>query len=402
MMPLCKPMLRKDMPIHEKECRSYPCQYAIEGCPFVGTRPEAEAHCEMYCGKIHRRLKELEAEVDRLKKIVANYEGNHVVTPQTNQSNNISSQPPPPPPQKQQQQSDAMDGLDLLQIFNNDNFMPFGLMNDKTENNSTTATTTTAATASSGSDIMTDLMDIGGCLQPSSTTPRNNGKSPPTNMNLFPSTPTTPITAPKRAPNGKIIRYSKNVRLAHSALRMAREQQQQTAQQQEKSAIEALLDELNASSSPLSKTEKDSNELANLLAEQTLSSPQRNNNNNNSSFRFKNADDVTKFLSDIPSDQPSPVLKMRPRNDNNSNKFTKERKKKQQQQQQQPEAAAAATSHHHNPPTPPSQQSIPAPNTNNNNNNNNNSSAPRRRPMFVLASTYLSNYNNNNNSNALQ
>ncbi|ORE02316.1 hypothetical protein BCV72DRAFT_252539 [Rhizopus microsporus var. microsporus] len=110
-------------------------------------------------------------------------------------------------------------------MFNSDLFEPLDLNNDEsqgTSNNTNSSlqmssSQTTSATTMQQAEqeqASTEMMDI------------NNLNL---NSNIFDAPSPQPLefipptTVPKRTSNGKKIRYSKNVRLAHSALRMARE-----------------------------------------------------------------------------------------------------------------------------------------------------------------------------------
>lgn len=401
MNPVCKPFFRKDRSIHEKECRSYTCQYALSGCPFIGTALEAKQHCDIYCGRLHKRIEELEAECQRLKSMIpgANDSNTSHSTVVDNTHNGGKSQ-------NFTRQSDPMADLDLLQqMFDGDAFLPIGLPNDKS-----------ADTHMDNKPNLGELMDIGDCLpktpafvtstqtskpvrtSEATSSSFNIGMNFPQAVSDKPVVTTTPMTAPKRAPNGKIIRYSRNVGLAHSALRMARELQQQTnpfinngnSNNNDQRPFESIMKDLDVAGKPAANALSPSGDLANLLAQNSLSSPQ----SNPYTFSF---DDIQKFLSESPKQRyASPASPVRQssktstsslaRNNNNNN--VNASRKNQQRLRQGADSKSlsdkesrAETSAARSPQAIPNSPASPS------------SSAPKKPQMFVLASSYLSNYN---------
>lgn len=419
MNPLCKPFLRKDISIHEKECCSYPCQYAFEGCPFIGTALQAKQHCDVYCGRLHKRIEELEAECQRLKSMIPGANDGNTArgTVADNTHNGQKSQ-------DFNGQSDPITDLDLLQqMFNGDTFLPIGLPN-KAED-----------AQMDNKSSLGELMDIGDCLQKTPGLDASSQASQPPKTTTATSTfnigfnfpqsfssnqPTVtpvPVTAPKRAPNGRIIRYSRNAGLAQSALRMARELQQQTNPLinnhtnnnnntnntnnsssndntgNDQRPFESIMEDLDVAGKHAANAMSPSGDLANLLAQNSLSSPQ----SNPYTFSF---DDIQKFLSESPKPRfASPASPARQANKTpaasparNSNNSAVNASKKNQQRIRQvadskslsdKESRAETSSARSPQPTPHSPASPSS------------SSAARKPQMFVLASSYLSNYNNN-------
>ncbi|RCI02082.1 hypothetical protein CU098_011641 [Rhizopus stolonifer] len=211
-MPLCQPFLRKDLAQHENECQSYTCIYAHEGCPFIGTLSQAKTHCDQYCGHLHQKIEHLEQEVKRLNKWIQDITmGLDVKLPST-------------PETQQQKEKDAMVAEMALfhQMLNENPFQGLDLTDVKEEPNPA-------------------MMDISQCLpdflenQKSIDALFETAKSPQP-LEFVP-----PVHAPKRTSNGKKIRYSKNVRLAHSALRMARQRTASTSNP----SNDAILNNLN-------------------------------------------------------------------------------------------------------------------------------------------------------------
>ncbi|KAJ8657723.1 hypothetical protein O0I10_006538 [Lichtheimia ornata] len=367
LMPLCEPYLRKDKDIHEKNCRSYPCHYGLSGCPFVGTLVEVNAHCEIYCGKLHQRLKELEDECARLKKIVSNYENGNEM-------------------QASKQSASALDDMDLLQqVLNNDDYL--NLLNATPDSKPVDQHPMPATAPISGlqptPSNMSDLMDLSDCLTPA-----------PINPSGTPSL----ATIPKRAPNGKIIRYSKNARLAQSARRMARQQQAQGLH--ELSPFDALLEELDIRSPssmhalsppppPPPPTSAAATPLTNNNRFTQSSSSQANN-----PFSFKNLDDVSKFLADFPEPVPS---EDDTRSKESTSRYPPSPSSKQLSSQQRKSGterkkASISTSVR-------SPKAVTSPSPSNHTSPSPAGSAAPKRNMFVLASSYLTNYGNNNNNN---
>ncbi|ORZ02189.1 hypothetical protein BCR43DRAFT_481162 [Syncephalastrum racemosum] len=428
-MPLCKPFLRKDLPTHEKECRSYPCPYAAAGCSYVASAEEVNAHCDTYCGRLHKELESLRAECDTLRQRVAKLEK---AAPATDASSST----------KVDAADNAMHDIDLLQhMFTSDSsFQPYNMLDtkpflmDPSQNNNNEA------------HLLNDFMDFSVCLPGASastmamdphvgnpqapfsptltSTSKPLAKDSHANTNNTSTSANVPVSAPKRAPNGKIIRYSKNTRLAHGALRMAR---QQTTQPKPVDPFEALLAELdvfgkgggNTLESDSAKSENarlaaediSSAELATLMAQQSLSSP------DNSKYAFNGIEDVTQFLHDLrppdnlnvaapasastPKSVHSPAPVPAPAPGSPSPSVHKDRQGESSQQQQEAGTPPRVVSERRvdplqssplrSPqPTSPANHASPPPA----------GGAPKRRPMFVLASSYLSNYTSNNNNDS--
>jgi hypothetical protein len=192
----------------------------------------------------------------------------------------------------------------------------------------------------------TDMMDLSVCLPlPLSTPPANQqkqqkqtkqqkqpkdsfGLAPPTT--LFSSASSTPtISAPKRSSNGKIIRYSKNKQLAHGALRMARQRSSSGSGLTTQSILDAM-NNMNkddedlpmytatnpppmtpSPSLPVPSTNLDtayttrpspSASATTTVAPRSNSTAASKPNDpiNNPPFSFKNLEDVTKFLEELP------------------------------------------------------------------------------------------------------
>ncbi|KAI8147822.1 hypothetical protein BJV82DRAFT_574999 [Fennellomyces sp. T-0311] len=374
LMPLCKPFYRKDKDAHEKSCRSYPCHYAMAGCPFIGTLEDVNAHCDVYCGKLHQRIKDLEAECERLKKCVV--EGK--------QPESIS----------EPADDEDMGGIQLLEqmLSGNSDYLSLGLLNDKQD-----ATDSKPPPAEQQQQqqqqpqqeppppplglFNADLMDLSDCL-------------PPISFDK------PAVAAPKRSSNGQIIRYSRNVRLAHRTLRMARQQQQQQQQNRYMSdeyPFENLLEDLdvavkpvppdNASTTPMNaatpaSVSSQQEDLANLLAQQSLSSPQH------SPFAFNSLEDVTKYLSELapPQQEEKPAspayttpVAQSPLRNSTSAKTTKS----SSTSNRTPRKPDVKKDKKPVPPSSPTNAASPP------------TDGPKKRPMFVLASTYLANYGNN-------
>ncbi|KAI9280902.1 hypothetical protein BC943DRAFT_363297 [Umbelopsis sp. AD052] len=69
----CKPFLRKNKKHHDDTCKYFRCDYGEEGCNFVGTKSQCQAHCDGYCGKLHSQIDELETQVAELTKLLESY-----------------------------------------------------------------------------------------------------------------------------------------------------------------------------------------------------------------------------------------------------------------------------------------------------------------------------------------
>ncbi|OBZ82315.1 E3 ubiquitin-protein ligase TRAF7 [Choanephora cucurbitarum] len=231
-MPLCQPFLLKDLSKHENECQSYACPYASEGCPFIGTMTQAKIHCDGYCGSLHQKIDNLEQEVKRLNKLIQEITiGLDIKLPSTPDHNTTSKNTPI------QEKDAVLDEMSLLhQMLSSD---PFGMGLSTIGNKPTTTENTHSDT----------IMEISPCLPDMSFLENTNNlkekekKSAPMDLMdnasfnaLFDSATSPqplefvpPVNVPKRTSNGKKIRYSKNVRLAHSALRMARQRTQSSS-----------------------------------------------------------------------------------------------------------------------------------------------------------------------------
>ncbi|KAG0167677.1 hypothetical protein DFQ30_005765 [Apophysomyces sp. BC1015] len=297
-IPDCEPFLRKDTPIHENRCRFYPCKYATEGCPFLGTFIEVKVHCDQYCGKLHHKLQHLQEECNRLKKLLSHHNIRH-------DSNVMQYSPPNEAKQSARKASSdshmmTLTNTDLLSMFD-DTFFPLGL-----EGNPQFGDNMGSLLEKSNSNYCADV--------PASIFPAASTTTPAVLSN-----PATALPLPKRSSNGKIIRYSKNVRMAHNALRMAR--QKATFDDPEYADMDEILQDFDlfksaalrdrATDGDISMTSSampslvsidspTSIELANLMSQQTLSS-QSSAASPPPILPFSNLDDVTKFLAACPS-----------------------------------------------------------------------------------------------------
>ncbi|KAI9261830.1 hypothetical protein EDC94DRAFT_659568 [Helicostylum pulchrum] len=224
----CQPFLRRDVSLHENQCASYQCPYATEGCPFIATLTQVHIHCEGYCGRIHKKVQDLELECKRLNSLIQDFTiGLNIKLPST--------------PEDMKQHDTSMDEMALFhQMFNSD---PFGSLDLNTKSND-------------HSDHNTP-MDINSLQDLSFLDSVFDTATSPQPLQFIP-----PVNVPKRTTHGKKIRYSKNVRLAHSALRIAR---QRTASNTTNPSNDAILNNLD-------------------IAKQK------------SQITFKNMDDVTEFL----------------------------------------------------------------------------------------------------------
>lgn len=188
-MTLCKTFLRKDILTHENECQSYTCPYATEGCTYVGSLTHVRVHCDGYCGRLHKKVTELELECKRLNSLIQDF------------TSGLNIKLPSTPEDKQHDTS--MDEMALFhQMFNSD---PFGALelSDKTTPVNTQMDINCLPDLSFLDTNISSIFDTASSPQP---------------LEFIP-----PVNVPKRTSNGKKIRYSKNVRLAHSALRIARQ-----------------------------------------------------------------------------------------------------------------------------------------------------------------------------------
>lgn len=362
-MPMCQPFLRKDLAKHESECQSYSCPYASEGCPYTATLTQVRIHCEGYCGRLHKKVQDLEMECKRLNSLIHDFTvGLNIKlpsTPETNMQEDQQQQQQQQQQSQQQQQADtSMDEMALFhQMFNSD---PFGAL-DLNDTKSTPVNTPTSMM-----DLSTVLPDMS-FLDSNNSNNNHNGS---TSFNALFETATSPqplqfippVNVPKRTSNGKKIRYSKNVRLAHSALRIAR---QRTASN-------------NNTATTFTNHHNPSNDaiLNNLdIAKQK------------SLISFKNIDDVTQFLN-------ADLNKSSPLNTNTkalpSTTIKKEKKRNNSTTSISTTTATATKSIQQHESLSPQVESVSSPPSSN--------AAPKRRPMFILASSYLSNYNSNSNN----
>ncbi|KAI9486738.1 MAG: hypothetical protein EXX96DRAFT_53214 [Benjaminiella poitrasii] len=283
--------------------------------------------------------------------------------------------------------SNKASSLSIPATNNNDNINNSSITSTSSQNPTATTTTTTStintttASATTSSSIpaidnssalndkqLASMMDLSTCLTDMSFLDNINGSSnnndnvtTPTDRNvttdstdfnaLLFDTATSPqplefippLSAPKRTSNGKKIRYSKNVRLAHNALRMAR---QRTA------------------------SNNTSNSLFNPTNDAILNNLDIAKQKKNQQLTFRNMNDSTKSnKSESKSTKTT----------GKSNPTTPKKEKKKASSYVDTNLSTASAS------SPPPSSS------------NTTSSTPKRRPMFILASSYLSNYNNNNN-----
>ncbi|KAI8096282.1 uncharacterized protein BX664DRAFT_355666 [Halteromyces radiatus] len=313
--PQCQPFLRKDAPIHASNCSSYQCPYSHEGCTFIGTLPEVNKHCELYCGKLHERIQQLELQCSQMKQQLTS----NIVDGLTNNNNNNNMNKTALTTSVQPDSS--MDEMTLIhQMFNN------SFMNNTTTTATTTTTPITQCPPTTNNNVdMMDLSSLSGIpLNTLSSNPQANTNSISStaetsssssssataaasslaSSSLPSTTPLTTITsgtAPKRSTNGKIIRYSKNKQLAHGALRMARQRTPSSSNLTTEAILQALhianksMDEdinmTSSVSSPPPTNNKDTYQSPSLTTGNQPTNPQ---------YSFKNLDDVTKFLEELP------------------------------------------------------------------------------------------------------
>ncbi|KAF7727859.1 hypothetical protein EC973_006972 [Apophysomyces ossiformis] len=293
-VPDCEPFLRKDLSEHESRCQFYPCAYAAEGCSFVGTLVDVKAHCDRYCGKLHQRLQQLEEECERLKHLLSQ----HNISYDTDAMQYSPSAEDKEGPTKASNENQMMNltNTDLLSMFD-DSLFSFGL--DGNMNGF-------LGKANYCNDISTNILPI------SSTIGASTVSNPGTQ-----SSGALPL--PKRSSNGKLIRYNKNVRMAHNALRLAR--QKANLDDLDSADMDAILGDFdwlkpgemrgrteggdttmnNPTIAPIVSVDSPTSiELANLMSQQTLSS-QSSAPSPPPSLPFSNLDDVTKFLAACPN-----------------------------------------------------------------------------------------------------
>ncbi|KAI8982346.1 hypothetical protein BDF20DRAFT_866435 [Mycotypha africana] len=186
-----------------------------------------------------------------------------------------------------------------------------------------------------------------------------------------------PLNAPKRASNGKRIRYSKNVKLAHNALRIARQRTTATGTHNndaiQNPSNDAILNNLN-----IAKQQK-KNQITFKHMNDVLSKEAHNHNiSMMNSTHNDNSRNTTKSTTVSTSGNSSTT---------NNLTSKKERKKSSASNITTPaNTALPAQSMSPQPTTPSSPGTTP---------NNTNATTPKRKPMFILASSYLSNYSSN-------
>ncbi|KAI9018494.1 hypothetical protein CLU79DRAFT_720702 [Phycomyces nitens] len=323
------------------------------------------------------------------------------------------------------QNDSTMADLDLLhQVLNNDAFPAMSFLNSTTNpstntsinpntniniNNNNNIIKTSTADISTHSIHANEFMDFSISLP---------GFSYPTNLTTSSPIPPIPLaasSAPKRSSNGKRIRYSKNKRLAHNVLRMAR--QQGISHENNQDILhtgDAILQGLDvAGSASGQRIDKNSFgthtnvELKDILSQQqgrvaNISPPLSAHQ-----FPLYDLDDMAKFLSEMPMPAdvniPKPCLEsavvektatapsqvtnaitVKNRKDDTVNmsgsatptrkkKISAKERKKEESEQSLPRSPpnAGSPNTHASPPS---------------------TAAPKRRPMFVLASSYLTNY----------
>lgn len=67
---VCQSFMLKDLPDHERQCKSYTCPYSTEGCTFMGTLSTVNDHCDNYCGRLHRQVLDLENQITNLNEVL--------------------------------------------------------------------------------------------------------------------------------------------------------------------------------------------------------------------------------------------------------------------------------------------------------------------------------------------
>ncbi|KAI8074832.1 hypothetical protein BC940DRAFT_342586 [Gongronella butleri] len=407
----CKPFLRKDLAAHDMQCVNFRCKFQHEGCGFVGTLAQVNQHMDTYCGKLHDRIQELELTCQRLRAqlsqqdptaasmdtlILPSHSSSIIpshASPSQQQQQDPLPPPPPPPPQN------ALSPLDDMQILHqmfasnffsdgpNDPVLPDASLfpNDLTNLSLTpflgnspimpaavtanaSDTTPSAPPAPPAPPSQTASVPEKQVPQPSST---STDKDQLDDARTTGSAAAQAAAAPKRSTNGKLIRYSKNKQLAHGAMRMARQRQGSNHGLTTEDILNALhvatnkgrVDDASSAASPQNQ----------LAPPPPGVSPQ--------SFAFKNLDDVTKFLEELPPIQEgSPFLSPHARKTASisikSAPSTHRHKSDKRPKQQ----------HHDTPPSTsqPMDISSPAPTD---------TPSSAAKPMFVLASSLLSKRN---------
>jgi hypothetical protein len=342
-MPMCQPVLRKDLSIHENDCSSYACPFATEGCPYIGTLNSMIIHRDGYCGRLHKKIQDLEEECKRLNTLI------HDVTIGLNIK--LPSTPATAAPIAQDTSMDNEMAL-FHQMFNSDPFGSLDLNNDGKDN-------TPVGTPMDLLSATTDMSFLDNNTTSLAIFSTENNPTSPQPLQFIP-----PMTVPKRTSNGKKIRYSKNVRLAHSAIRIAR---QRTASS-------------NTNVSLLSMNPSNDAILNNLdIAKQKLQQQQQ-------TITFKNLDDVTQFLNN--EDSNSNMSRSL-----SSSTVTQQKKKEKEKKRNNSITSMSSTNAVKSPmqiaQAESPRESISSPSSSSN-------APPKRRPMFILASSYLSNYNSAN------
>ncbi|KAL9537922.1 hypothetical protein MBANPS3_011343 [Mucor bainieri] len=426
-MPLCQPFLLLDLSKHEHQCQSYTCPYANEGCPFIGTLTQVNIHCEGYCGRLHQKVNQLEEEVQRLNKLIQDVTiGLNIKLPSTpetalQEDESKKQQLQQPQQQQQQQQVDtSMDEMALFhQMFNSD---PFGAL----DLSATTPTAMDQNTPNHQEDDNASMMDLGSVLpdinfldlnQPGAhvTSPpshssssasnfhnnnnnnitlnnnnNNNDDELPVDFNSIFETATSPqplqfvppVHVPKRTSNGKKIRYSKNVRLAHNALRIAR---QRTASNNNPSN-DAILNNLDIAKKQMNNgnqiTFKNFQDVAHFLNTDAMPPPSNTTATNTTSNKKSAKAAVSASTSCSTSTTTTTTTTTTTATNTNTSTTAAAAAAGKPAPKKEKKKNTTVSSPQYTDPT----VSSPPPSAN----------APKRRPMFILASSYLSNYNSNN------
>ncbi|KAI8078644.1 uncharacterized protein BX664DRAFT_342381 [Halteromyces radiatus] len=190
--------LRKDQDQHSTTCRSFPCHYAKSGCAFIGTLSERQDHVKGYCGRLHLKISSLEQECQQLKQQlefkkllqpdIINQQSRSTTTSASTTSNNDVITSPP------SSSSSAINNLHEMDFSS-----PF---NDQMQ----------------GSNSLVTIHED----QDFNVTSLNSSPNIDNRINSNITSLTTSSTLPKRTPKGKRIRYSKNTKLAHGALRASK------------------------------------------------------------------------------------------------------------------------------------------------------------------------------------
>ncbi|SAL97393.1 hypothetical protein [Absidia glauca] len=339
---------RKDSAQHQSTCRSYPCLYATSGCPYIGTVPEVNNHCAIYCGRLHDRIQQLEQECFllnkqlELKNVLQQQSPDHThtttttttITSTTGSSSTdytypSSSTNPLANTIPLQPMNEETIGDPLLQMVCDTDI--FKLMESASTNDM--ASSTSSITNSHNTSIITSPLPV---------SQQQQQRNAPVSTTKITSSPIS-SGPPKRTPRGKRIRYSKNTKLAHTALRASKSvttlpttpgEDEPTVDYSAPSSSSALSPQT-AADSPASAGTPGSEDLSRLMDTLSTTSPHAH-----SPLSFNTLDDVAKFFDTLPPPSRLP-------------------------QQKKKTTTPSTTS---NPP------------------------AQKPNPMFVLASSYLSNY----------